>query len=107
MDEAIVFGVLILALVMFVTAKWRYDLVALLALLILTIVGIVPPSEAYLGFGHPAVVTVAAVLALSRALYNSGVVDVIASWYLRIPRYLTVRIVSLSGLAAVLLGVYE
>ena len=102
MDEAIVFGVLILALVMFVTAKWRYDLVALLALLILTIVGIVPPSEAYLGFGHPAVVTVAAVLALSRALYNSGVVDVIASWYLRIPRYLTVRIVSLSGLAAVL-----
>ena len=69
-DEAIVFGVLLLSLVMFVTAIWRYDIVALLALLVLTIAGIVPATEAYRGFGHPAVVTVAVVLVLSRALYN-------------------------------------
>ena len=102
MDEIIVFGVLILALVLFVTAKWRYDVVALLSLLILTIVGIVPPWEAFQGFGHPAVVTVAAVLVVSRALHDSGVVDVIAGWYLRIPHYLTLRIASLSGLTAFL-----
>ena len=69
-DEAIVFGVLLLSLVMFVTAIWRYDIVALLALLVLAIAGIVPATEAYRGFGHPAVVTVAVVLVLSRALYN-------------------------------------
>ena len=69
-DEAIVFGVLLLSLVMFVTAIWRYDIVALLALLVLTIAGIVPATEAYRGFGHPAVVTVAVVLVLSRAFYN-------------------------------------
>ena len=102
MDEAIVFGVLILALVLFVTARWRYDIVALLTLLILTIVGIVPASEAYQGFGHPAVVTVAAVLVLSRALQNSGVVDTIAGWISRIPEYATLRIGSLSGLSAFL-----
>ena len=102
MDEAIVFGVLILALVLFVMNKWRYDVVALLALLILAMAGIVPPSEAYAGFGHPAVVTVAAVLILSRALYISGVVDVIADWYSRIPDYLTARITSLSGITAFL-----
>ena len=102
MDEAIVFGVLILALILFVTATWRYDVVAILALLILSIVGIVPPSQAYLGFGHPAVVTVAAVLIVSRALQDSGVVDTIANWYLRIPQYLTVRIASLSSLTAFL-----
>ena len=102
MDEAIVFGVLILALVLFVTARWRYDVVALLSLLILAIVGIVPPSEAYQGFGHPAVVTVAAVLVLSRALQNSGVVDSIASWISRIPEYASLRIGSLSGLSAFL-----
>lgn len=102
MDEAIVFGVLILALVLFVTAKWRYDVVALLTLLILVIADIVSPSEAFLGFGHPAVVTVAAVLILSRALHDSGVVDVIVGWYLRIPEYPNVRIASLSGLAAFL-----
>ena len=102
MDEAIVFGVLILALVLFVTARWRYDVVALLSLLILAIVGIVPPSEAYQGFGHPAVVTVAAVLVLSRALQNSGIVDSIAGWISRIPEYASLRIGSLSGLSAFL-----
>lgn len=102
MDEAIVFGVLGFALIMFVTGKWRYDVVALVSLLILAVLGIVSPSEAFLGFGHPAVVTVAAVLILSRAMYESGVVDVIASWYLRIPDYLSVRIASLSGLGAFL-----
>lgn len=102
MDEAIVFGVLILALVLFVVGKWRYDIVAVLALLVLAIAGIVPSEEAYQGFGHPAVVTVAAVLILSRALYDSGVVDVIAAWYSRIPEYLTVRIAALSGITAFL-----
>ncbi len=104
MNEAIVFGVLIAALVLFVVGRWRYDIVAVLALLVLTIVGIVPPAEAYHGFGHPAVITVAAVLVLSRALYDSGVVDVIAGWYSRIPEYLTVRIAALSGITAFLSG---
>ena len=100
--EAIVFGVLALSLILFVLGKWRYDVVAILALLVLAIAGIVPASEAYKGFGHPAVITVAAVLILSRALYDSGVVDVIANWYSRIPEYLTVRIASLTGITAFL-----
>lgn len=102
MDEIIVFGVLILSLVLFVVGKWRYDVVAIMALLVLTIADIVPAAEAYKGFGHPAVVTVAAVLILSRALYNSGVVDVIADWYSRIPQYLTVRMAALAGITAFL-----
>ena len=102
MNEAIVFAVLALSLVLFVVGKWRYDIVAILALLVLAIAGIVPAAEAYKGFGHPAVITVAAVLVLSRALYNSGVVDVIAGWYSRIPEYLTVRIAALSGMTAFL-----
>ena len=102
MNEAIVFAVLALSLVLFIVGKWRYDIVAVLALLVLAIAGIVPAAEAYKGFGHPAVITVAAVLVLSRALYNSGVVDVIAGWYSRIPEYLTVRIAALSGMTAFL-----
>ena len=99
-NEAIVFVVLVVALVLFVWGKWRYDVVALLALLFLSILGIVPASEAYKGFGHPAVVTVAAVLILSRALQNSGVVDVIANCYARIPSFPVVRIFSLSAITA-------
>ena len=101
-DEAVVFAVLIISLVLFIVGKWRYDIVAIGALLALAIAGIVPAEEAYVGFGHPAVVTVAAVLVLSRALYNSGVVDVIAGWYSRIPELLTVRIAALTGMTAFL-----
>ena len=102
MDEAIVFGVLVLSLVLFVLGKWRYDVVALMALLVLAIADIVPAAEAYKGFGHPAVITVAAVLVLSRTLYDSGVVDVIAGWYSRIPQYLTIRIAALTGITSFL-----
>ena len=102
MNEAIVFAVLGLSLVLFIVGKWRYDIVAVLALLVLAIAGIVPADDAYKGFGHPAVITVAAVLVLSRALYNSGVVDVIADWYSRIPEFLTLRIAALSGITAFL-----
>ncbi len=76
-ELAIVFATLGLILILFVWGRWRYDLVALFALLVVTITGLVPAGEAFLGFGHPAVITVAAVLVVSRALFNSGMVDYI------------------------------
>ena len=48
------------ALLLFVWGRWRYDLVALLSLLVLVVAGIVPAAAAFDGFAHPAVVTVAA-----------------------------------------------
>lgn len=74
----IVFVILLLALVLFIWDRWRYDVVALLALLAVTVTGIIPADQAFAGFGHPAVITVAAVLVVSRGLLNSGVVDAIA-----------------------------
>ena len=102
MDEAIVFGVLLVALVLFITGKVRYDIVAVGALLVLTVLRIIPASVAYHGFGHPAVVTVGAVLVLSKVLENSGVIDVMERWYSRVGQRLTVQVMSLSGLVAVL-----
>ena len=102
MDEAIVFGVLLVALVMFITGKIRYDIVALGALLILTVLRIIPASAAFHGFGHPAVITVGAVLVLSKVLENSGVIEVMAGWYSHIGNRLTVQVASLSGLVAAL-----
>ena len=63
-DELIVFATLIATLILFIHGRWRYDIVALLALLTLAVLRIVPPAEAFSGFGHPAVITVAAVLAV-------------------------------------------
>jgi di/tricarboxylate transporter len=75
--QAIVFAVLGGALVLFAWGRWRYDLVALLALLVVVLTGIVPVDQAFIGFAHPAVITVAAVLVISRALQNAGVVDLV------------------------------
>ena len=102
MDEVILFGVLLLTLVMFAAGRIRYDIVALAALIILVVVGIVPPSEAFLGFSHPAVVTVAAVLVLSEVFRSSGIVDVLARRFSRVGRALTAQITSLSSLVAAL-----
>jgi len=76
-DQVIVFGVLCFALAMFAWGKLRYDLVAVLALLAVTLTGVLPVERAFEGFGHPAVITVAAVLIISRALQNAGIIDVV------------------------------
>lgn len=75
LEQFIVFATLGIVLVLFIWGHFRYDLIALFALLIMAITGIVPAAEVFAGFGHPAVITVAAVLIVSRALFNSGMVD--------------------------------
>lgn len=77
-EQLIVFGVLAATLVLFVWNRWRYDLVALGALLACALTGVVPADEVFAGIGHPAVISVAAVLVLSRGLLNAGVVDSVA-----------------------------
>ncbi|MEE1555678.1 MAG: SLC13 family permease, partial [Alphaproteobacteria bacterium] len=73
-------AILLGAVVLFIWGRPRYDLVALLALLATAILGLLPGERIFAGFGHPAVITVVAVLIVSRGLSNAGVVDVIAGW---------------------------
>lgn len=96
--QGLVFAVLFGTLILFVVGRWRYDVVALLALLVLTIFGVVPGSEAFSGFGHPAVVTVAAVLVVGRGLLNSGVVDVLAGWLAKAGEGRTTQVGAMSAL---------
>ncbi len=77
-DQILISGILLIALVLFAWSRWRYDLVAMFSLIIAVLLGIVPESEAFSGFGHPAVVTVAAVLIISQGLQNAGVVGLIS-----------------------------
>ena len=77
-DQLVVSATLAASLGLFAWGVWRYDVVALLALLVLVLFQIVPSEIAFNGFGHPAVVTVVAVFIISRALEASGAVDIIA-----------------------------
>ncbi len=74
-DQIILFVILGAALGLFAWGRWRYDVVAVLALLAAVGTGLVPSADAFSGFGHPAVVTVAAVLILSRSLGDAGLVE--------------------------------
>lgn len=65
-------AVLLGALVLFVTERVRHDLVALLALLACVLLGLTPPGEAFAGFADPAVIAVAAILVVGRAIELSG-----------------------------------
>ncbi|MFO7941542.1 MAG: SLC13 family permease [Bacillota bacterium] len=75
MLQYFVMALLLVMLILFAASKLRYDLVALLGLSAVTLAGAIDPTEAFAGFGHPAVITVAAVLIISRGLLNSGLVD--------------------------------
>ncbi len=103
-DHTLVFIVLGLTLAAFVWGRFRYDLVALSALLACVILGLVPGEEAFYGFGHPAVITVAAVLVLSRGFERSGVVDVIAEQVLKVGDRLFLQLVALTATVVVLSG---
>lgn len=66
------------ALALFAWGRWRHDVVALVVLFVAIGLGLVPAGEAFSGFGHPAVVTVAAALIISRAIASTGVLDTLA-----------------------------
>jgi di/tricarboxylate transporter len=77
--QLLITAVLVLVLLMFAWGRWRYDLIAMSALVLCALLGLVPMESAFSGFSHPAVVTVAAVLVISHALNNAGVVDLVTS----------------------------
>jgi di/tricarboxylate transporter len=103
-DQAVVFAILAATLVLFVWGRWRYDLVALAALLLVFIAGLVPAEQVFLGFGHPAVVTVAAVLVLSRGLLNAGVVDSLSRSLARVGSRPMLQVATLTGIVVLCSG---
>lgn len=103
-EQGVVFAVLAATLVLFVWNRLRFDLVAMLALLAIAIAGLLPTEALFAGFGHPAVVTVAAVLVVSQGLVNGGVVDNIAQLLGKVGHRPTLQILTLTGVVALCSG---
>lgn len=77
-------GILLVAVVIFITEIIRADLAALIILVILVIVGLVPPEDSISGFANPAVVTIWAVFILSAGLTRTGVAALMGKQLLRL-----------------------
>lgn len=87
---------------MFLWGKWRHDMVAAGALLACVTARVVKSGDAFTGFGHPAVITVACVLVLSKSLQSSGAVDVLTRRLLPSSGGPLMAIGALAGLAGLL-----
>ena len=103
--QATLFVILVLVFVMLIWGRWRYDLVAFIALMAALLSGVVPVSDAFSGFGHPATVIIALVLIVSRGLSNSGVIELLARYVIHSSRKLAAHVSIMSGLAASLSAV--
>ena len=99
--QLLISGILLLTLIAFVWGRWRYDLVAMFALMSAVVAGLVDPNQAFEGFGHPAVITVAAVLIISSALREAGVVDEVAGRIAHLTETPVMHIASLTAVVTV------
>ena len=99
-DQTILFTLLFGVFVFLIWGRWRYDLVAFVALLVALLTGVVPKAEAFSGFGHPATVIIALVLIVSRGLSNSGAIELLARYVIDASRKLGAHITIMSALAA-------
>ena len=110
-DQVAIFCIIIFTFILFIWGKWRYDIVSIISLCTLFITDlilgneksdlIIDTSNIFSGFGHPAVITVAAVLIVSQALKNSGVVDLISRKIAPFSKHKLIHIASLSGVATI------
>lgn len=101
-DQIVISLILCIALVLFAWGRWRYDLVAMFCLIVAVLFDVVPEKEAFSGFGHAAVVTVAAVLILSQGLQNAGVVALITEQMKRVQFTSFTLLAAITGIVTVL-----
>lgn len=102
--QILIFAILAATMALFLWGRFRHDIVALLALMVGVVVGLVPVADAFAGFGHPAVITVACVLVLSQGLQNTGAVDWLARSVLPREGGRLGSMAALMGLGALLSG---
>lgn len=100
------FGILLVAIGLFVSERVRVDLVALLVLVSLALTGLVSPVEALSGFSNLAVITVWAVFILSGGLARTGVANIISRYVLRLAGHGEVRLLVVIMLTAGLLSAF-
>ena len=100
-EQVAVFSILIGIFALFAWGRIRYDVVAFLGLILCVLIGLVPSQDAFSGFSHPATITVAVVLILSRGLANSGAVDLIVNHLMFTVKRVSLQVAILSGISAV------
>ena len=83
-DIALVLGILVVSLILFISEVIRMDVVALLVLGALFIAQQIDADQAFAGFSNSAVITVWAMFILSEGLTRTGIADIIGRQVMRV-----------------------
>lgn len=97
-DMIIVFCLLGLAVVLFVTDLLRVDLVGLLMMVLLPLTGVLSPEQAVAGLSSNAVVSIIAVMIIGAGLNKTGIMNVVAAQIIRLAGRSENRILSVISL---------
>lgn len=97
-----VFLVILVTLFLFIVGRLRYDFIGLISLLILVFTGVIKAENAFLGFSHPAIITVISVLIISSALIKVGFVEKLISLIDKGIKNIQLTILSLMAITALL-----
>lgn len=100
--QGLAFSIVGLAVVFFAWGRFRYDIVALIALLAGIVVGVVPAKRAFSGFTSDVVVIIACALIISAAVAKSGVVEQALQPFLARLKTPQTQVPALAGATAVL-----
>jgi di/tricarboxylate transporter len=75
-DQWLAVTLIVLMMAAFIWGRFRYDLVAVAALLVALVAGLVTPKAAFSGFADDIVIIVGSALVISGAISRSGITDV-------------------------------
>jgi di/tricarboxylate transporter len=98
----LIIAVLIISMVLFISNRWRFDVVALIALALSVLLGAVPFHDVYTGLSNSAVITVACVMIISGAISDSGILNTLISRLGSVSKTPLLHIACLSLITAIL-----
>ncbi|MGI6047261.1 MAG: SLC13 family permease [Petrimonas sp.] len=101
---AITFVILFITAGLFIWGKLRSDVVALIALLGLTVTGILTPTEAITGFSNPIVLMLAGLFVISGAISQTGLAKTLSTKLLNTAKKNELKLFTLTMVVAAGLG---
>jgi len=99
-------GILLFAIIFFVTEWLRVDVVALIVVIALMVSGLLTPSEAISGFSNPVVLTIASLFVIGGGVLQTGLATTIGNYVLKIAGTNPTRLIVTVMLAVALLSAF-
>ncbi len=82
----IVYGLILLAVFLFINKRISFDITSLILLAVLVVSGILTPKEGLSGFSNPATVTIACMFILSEGLRRTGALDIVGEYFFKLSK---------------------